>query len=45
MCVHIFNPSTWKEEFQANLVLKVSSKMARVIQRSPVSEKKKETKK
>jgi hypothetical protein len=45
--VHAFNPSTREAEagrfleFEASLVYKVSSKTARVIQRNPVSKKKK----
>jgi hypothetical protein len=41
--VHAFNPSTW--EFEASLVYKVSFRTARVIQRNPISKKKKTRKK
>ena len=40
---HAFNPSTWEAEqgnlsgFEAGLVYKVSSRMARVSERNPVS--------
>jgi hypothetical protein len=39
MEAHAFNPSPWEAEaggFEASLVYKVSSKIARVIQRNPV---------
>jgi hypothetical protein len=38
---HAFNPSTWEAEaggFEASLVYRVSSRIARAIQRNPVSE-------
>ena len=49
MVVHTFNPSTWEVEveagrsleFEASLVYKVSSRIARLTQRNPVSRKKK----
>jgi hypothetical protein len=45
MVVHAFNPSTWEaeaeiSEFVASLVYKVSSRIARAIQRNPVSKNK-----
>jgi hypothetical protein len=49
--VHAFNPSTWEAEaggslsLRPSLVYKVSSRIARAIQRNPVSEKPKKKKK
>ena len=37
--VHIFNPSTWKEEFKGSLVCRASSRTAKATQRNPVLEK------
>jgi hypothetical protein len=47
--VHAFDPSAWEaeaggSEFEASLVYRVSSKTARVTQRSPVSTKQNKTK-
>ena len=51
MVAHAFNPSTWEArgrqipKFEASLVYKVSSRIARVIQRNPVSKNQKKKKK
>jgi hypothetical protein len=53
MVAHAFNPSTWSggrgrriSEFEASLVYRSSSRIARATQRNPVSKKtKKKTKK
>jgi hypothetical protein len=50
MVAHAFNPSTWEArgrqipKFEASLVYKVSSRIARVIQRNPVSKNEKQNK-
>ena len=49
MVAHAFNPSTWEAEtggffeLEASLVYKVSSRIARTIQRNPVSKTKTKT--
>jgi hypothetical protein len=42
--VHTFDPSTWEAEAGGFLSLRVSSRIARAIQRNPVSKKKKRKK-
>jgi hypothetical protein len=45
MVAHTFDPSRQISEFEASLVYKVSSWIARAIQRNPVSKNKKKKKK
>jgi hypothetical protein len=42
---HSGDRGRWNSEFEASLVYKVSSRIARAIQRNPVQKKKKEKKK